>query len=118
MLTSQTLRLVLPASCAASSSAYFVGCQTRNGPAEAGRERRLRLGDADLGAGDLGRVAADEVVHRLRGRELADRRQHAEGVAGQEDDVGRVAGDAGDLGVADELDRVGPAGVLGDAGVV
>ena len=35
-------------------------------PAEAGRERGLRLGDAHFGAGDLGRVAADEVIHRLR----------------------------------------------------
>jgi hypothetical protein len=30
--------------------------------AEAGTERRLRLADADLGAGELGRIAADEVV--------------------------------------------------------
>ena len=81
------LRAVLARSCSASSSAYLVGCQTRNGGAEAGREGRLRLGDAHLGAGDLGRVAADEVVHRLLGRQLADRRQHAERVAGQEDDV-------------------------------
>ena len=83
--------------------------------AEAGRERGLRLGHAHLGAGDLGGVAADEVVHRLRGRQRAHRRQHAEGVAGQEDDVGRVAGDARNLGVGDELDRVGAARVLGDA---
>ena len=67
--------------------------------AEAGRERGLRLGHAHLGAGDLRGVAADEVIHRLRGRERADRRQHAEGVAGEEDHVGRVAGDARDLRV-------------------
>ena len=86
-------------------------------PAEARRERRLRLGDAHLGAGDLGRVAADEVIHRLRRRERADRRQHAEGVAGQEDHVGRMAGHAGDLRVADELDRIRAARVLRDARV-
>src|SRR5437763_650931 len=49
--------------------------------------------------------------------QTADRRQHAERVAGQEDDVGRVAGDAGDASVANELDRVGAAGVLRDARV-
>ena len=59
--------------------------------AEARRERGLRLGDAHFGAGDLGGVAADEVVHRVRRRERADRRQHAEGIAGEEDHVGRMA---------------------------
>ena len=39
--------------------------------AEAGREGRLRLGHADLGARDLGRVARQEVVHRLVGRQPA-----------------------------------------------
>ena len=34
--------------------------------AEAGRERRLRLGDADLGAGELRREAGEEVEERLR----------------------------------------------------
>ena len=80
--------------------------------AEAGRERRLRLGHAHLGAGHLRGVAADEVIHRLRGRKRADRRQHAERVAGQEDHVGRMAGHAGNLGVVDELDRIGAARVL------
>ena len=61
-------------------------------PAEARRERGLRLGHAHLGAGDLGRVAADEVIHRVRRRERADRRQHAERVAREEDHVGRMAG--------------------------
>jgi hypothetical protein len=61
---------------------------------EAGREGRLRLLDADLGAGQLGGVAADEVVHRLVARQARDRRQHAERVGGQEDDRRRVAGHA------------------------
>ena len=86
-------------------------------PAEAGRERRLRLGHAHLGARDLGRVAADEVIHRVRRRERADRRQHAERVAGEKDHVGRMAGDAGDLRVLDELDRIRAARVLRDARV-
>ena len=55
--------------------------------AEAGREGRFGLGHADLGAGDLGGVARQEVVHRLVGRQPRDRRQHAERVGGQHDDV-------------------------------
>jgi hypothetical protein len=56
--------------------------------AEASREGRLRLAaDALLGAGHLGRVARQEVVHRLAGGELGDRRQHAEGIGRQHDDV-------------------------------
>ena len=46
------------------------------------------------------------------GVSFADRRQHAERVAGQEDHVGRMTRHAGDLGVRDELDRVGTARVL------
>ena len=78
--------------------------------AEAGRKRRLRLGHADFGAGDFGRVTADEVVLGLLRRQPADRRQHAEGVAGQKDDIGRMIGDARNLGVGDELDRIGSRG--------
>ena len=59
--------------------------------AEARRKRGLRLGHAHLGAGDFRGVAADEVIHRVRRRERADRRQHAERVAGEEDHVGRMA---------------------------
>ena len=60
---------------------------------EAGRERRLRLLDADLGAGELGRVAADEVVGGLLARQPRDRRQDAERVRGEEDDGPRRARD-------------------------
>ena len=55
--------------------------------AEAGAERRLRLGDALLGAGDLRGVAREEVIHRRLRRQPRDRRQHAERVGGQHDDV-------------------------------
>ena len=85
--------------------------------AETGGERRLRLGDAHFGAGDFGGVAGDEMIHRLLRIEFRDRRQHAEGIAREEDDVGRVTGDARDLRVADELDRIGAARVLREAGV-
>src|SRR5690606_8769792 len=55
--------------------------------AEARTKRGLRLRDTTLGSGDLRRVAADEVVHRLLRRELAHRRQHAKRVGGEEEDV-------------------------------
>ena len=59
-------------------------------PAEAGREHRRRLGDADLGAGEPRREAGEEVVARLGARQPRDRRHDAERVGGQEDDVRRV----------------------------
>ena len=59
-------------------------------------------------------VAADEVVHGLCQVQLADRREHAERVAGQEDDVLGVWPDARYLGVGDVLDRVGRTSVLRD----
>ena len=44
----------------------FVGMVHHERPAEAGREGDLRfLAEADFGAGDLGGVAADELVQRL-----------------------------------------------------
>ena len=39
-------------------------------------------------------IAGEEVIHRLARRELGDRRQHAEGIGGQHDDVLGVAGTA------------------------
>ena len=87
--------------------------------AEAGREGRLRFGaHALLGAGDLGGVAREEVVHRLARRQLGDGRQHAEGIRRQHDDVLRVAGASGRARVRDVFERVGRAGVLGEARVV
>ena len=66
----------------------------------------------------LGCVAADEVVHRLRMREARDRRQHAECVAAEQDDVFGVGADAGDGGIVDVLNGVRRTRVLGDADVV
>mmetsp|Transcript_8592 Transcript_8592/g.26560 ORF Transcript_8592/g.26560 Transcript_8592/m.26560 type:complete len:233 (-) Transcript_8592:1156-1854(-) len=54
------------------------------GRAEARAEGGGGLLDAHLGTCHLAGVAADEVVGRLLGREAAERRQHAEGVARQE----------------------------------
>ena len=88
------------------------------GGAEAGGEGGLWFFDAIFGAGDAGGVTTDEVVHGLLGGEAADGGQDAEGITGEEDDVARVAADAGDLGVGDVLDGVSGAGVFGDGGAV
>ena len=52
------------------------------------------------------------------GRELGDRRQHAEGVGRQHDDVLGMAGGAGLAGIGDEVERIGGAGVLGEPAIV
>src|SRR5262245_66641983 len=75
--------------------------------AEARAERRLRLGHADFSAGDLRRVANDEVEHRLFGSQLRDWRQHAKGVASQKDHVAGMPGHARNLGVGHVADWVG-----------
>lgn len=60
----------------------------------------------------LGGVAGDEVVHGLLAREPRHRRQHAERVAAQQDQVLGVRAHAGDARVVDVLDRVRRARVL------
>ena len=52
------------------------------------------------------------MVHGLLQRELADGRQHTEGIAGQQDDIVGMAGHTGDLGVVDVLNGVRATGVL------
>ena len=86
--------------------------------AEAGREGRARLGDAALGAGDLGGVAREEVVDRLLGRQPRERRQHAEGIGGEEHHGLRHAADAARRNRRQRLERIGGAGVLGQRDVV
>ena len=83
--------------------------------AEACRERGLRFRDAALGARDLRGVPGEEVIHRLLPGELGDRRQHAEGVGRQEDDVPGVPAASARHVVADVRQRVRRARVLGDA---
>ena len=95
------------------------GMQGEEGLGEAGGEGGLGLGDALLGACHLGRVAADEVEHGLFAVEFGNGREHAAGVAGQEDDVGWVVvGETGDFGVFDKLDGVCAARVFGQGGIV
>jgi hypothetical protein len=73
-----------------------------------------RIRDADPGPRDLGGIAAEEVVHRPGGRQPTGRRQDAERVAGEDDEVPRMAAQARDERPVDVLDRVAGAGVLGD----
>jgi hypothetical protein len=58
------------------------------------------------------------VILRLGRVELAEGRQHAVGVAGEEEDVARVRAALRRLDAGDEVDGVGGAGVLGDRHVV
>ncbi len=58
------------------------------------------------------------MVHRLLRGQLAERRQHTEGIGRQHDDVVGQAADTGRAGVGDKVDRIGGARVLGDAVVV
>ena len=82
---------------------------------EAGRERRRRLLDADLGAGELGRVAADEVVGRLlagqAARSAAGRRTRRR--SGSTTLRGWPAMPVGSA-LPMKCERVGAAGVLGE----
>src|SRR5690606_25524996 len=95
------------------------GVQAQEGRAEAGGEGGGGLGDAALGARQLGGEAGQEVVLGLVRGDLGYRRQHAEGVGGEEDHFAGVAG-LGDrlYDVVDVVDRVGHPGVLGAGGVV
>ena len=91
------------------------GVQLEEGLTEACAERRRGLGDAALGAGQLGGEAAQEVVLGLLAVEDRHGRQHAEGVGAEEDHLlggGAVA--VGTLDVLDVIDGIAHAGVLGD----
>ena len=79
--------------------------------AETGREGRLRS-TTPFSVPATRAVAAEEVIHRLLGRQPADRRQHAEGVGGICDDVLGRAGDALWLAL-NEVQRIAGARVLG-----
>ena len=92
------------------------GMQLQESLAEAGGEGGSGLGDAALGAGQLGSEAGQEVVLGLFGGQHGHGGQHAESDSRQEDHVlgvGRSGNGAHDL--LDVGDGVGNAGVLGHA---
>src|SRR4029453_5031702 len=85
--------------------------------AEAGRKCCLWLGHAHFGTRDLGGVATDEMIHRMRGRERADRREYAKRITCEENHIGRMSCDTGNFCVLNELDRIRSASVFRDARV-
>ncbi len=87
------------------------------GCAETGGEGRRRFGDPAFGASRLGGEARQEVIHRLRRAKPRNRRQHPERVAGQHHHMARMAAKPGRRRVRDRLQRIGAAGVLGQAAV-
>ncbi len=89
------------------------GVQRQEGRTEAGAEHGLRLGDPGLGTCHLRGVAAKEPVHRLSRGQLADGRQYAVRIAGEEENVLRMAAHAGYCMVLDVLQRIAHPGVLG-----
>src|SRR5271165_5254871 len=86
--------------------------------AEAGGERRLRLGHSSFRTCNLRRIARHEVEHRLLRCEPGDRGQHAERVCSEKYYVLGMPARAGYHRVVYELHRIGGARVLGLAFVV
>ena len=82
--------------------------------AEQRGERGRGLGDADLGARDLGRKARHEVVHGGVGRQARNGRQYAKGVAGQEQHDARGGAHALGPCVGNVLHGIGHARVVRD----
>ena len=75
------------------------GVHDQKGGSKAGREGRGRFGDPHFSAGDFGGVTGDEMIHGLFFAEFGNRGEDAEGIAGEENNIGGVTGDAGDLGI-------------------
>ena len=73
---------------------------------------------ADLGPGDLAGVSGNEVIDGLFGCEARDGRHDAAGVAGQKDDVARMAGHLRRQVIFDVVQGIGAAGVFGERVVV
>src|SRR4026208_1898122 len=57
------------------------------------------------------------MIHRMRRRKRAHRREYAERIAGEKDYVRGMTGHTGNLRVLNEVDRVGPTSVFRDARV-
>ncbi|RUS25003.1 hypothetical protein BC938DRAFT_472757 [Jimgerdemannia flammicorona] len=89
--------------------------QDQERSAEASRKRRLGFDDAILSTRNLCGVPRDKVVHDLGGRELRDRREDAERIASEQNDVLGMTSYARDLRIGDEIDGIGATGVLGEA---
>ena len=86
--------------------------QSEEGSSKAGREGGLRLGDSSLSARNLGGVSRQEVVHGLLRRQDGHRGQHAEGIAGEEEDSCGVVAEGVLLVAGDVVDGVRDTSVL------
>ena len=86
--------------------------------AKAGGEGCLGLCHPLLRAGDLGRVAGQEVVHRLLRRQSCNRRHDTEGIGRQHDDRRRMTRLAAVGCVRNEVQRIGAASVFGSRAIV
>lgn len=86
--------------------------------AEASGEGRLGFFNTDFGTGHLRGITGNEVVHRLFRRQLADRRENAECVTGEKNDVLRMTALAAFLDVFDIVNRVGRTSIFGKRIVV
>ena len=94
------------------------GVERQEWRAEAGGEGSLRLFDPFFGAGQLGGITGQEIIHRLLGGQAGDGRHYTKSIGGQEKDVGRMPASALGDDVIQEADRVSGAGVFGQAVVV
>ena len=95
------------------------GVERQERLSEARRERRLRLIHAVFSTSHLGSVARNEVEHGLLLGKFRNGWKYAASVASQEHDVCWVTlGEAGNLCIVDELDRIGAASVFRKSCVV
>ncbi len=94
------------------------GRQNHEGCAEAGAEGRLWFRHAAFRSGDLGRIARQEVIHRLCGRQLGNWRQHAERVSSQHDNVRWISAQTVLCGVRNVADGIRSAGVFSQGRVI
>ena len=81
-------------------------------------ERGRGLGDADLGAGNLGRKARHKVIHGGVGRQARDGRQHAKGITGQKQHNARGGAHALGPRVGNVLDGIGHARIVRDRDII
>ena len=96
-----------------------VGMMHHERPAEAGAEGDLRFdAQADFRPRDLAGIAGDEVVDGLVGSQARDGRHHAGGVAGEENDVLRMARALFGQMIVNVFERISGARVLRDLVVV
>ena len=89
--------------------------QLQEGLAEACGEGGGGLGDAPLGAGQLGGEAGEEVILGLLRSQDGHRRQHTKGISGQEDHIlGSRRRRNGTDNVVNMINGIADAGILGD----